>query len=90
MSDSNCICFQCKRPLIEMDSYGQQVWGCLNCKLWWLVRDPGRRHLSQEQLRSLNQAPNQMPCSASTEFGDSQGVNSLTAALAVSLLKDGG
>jgi hypothetical protein len=69
MSDSNCICFQCKRPLIETDSYGQLIWGCLNCKLWWLVRYSVRPRLSREQLRALNQAPNQMPCSASTEAG---------------------
>ena len=90
MSESNCICIKCKRPLIETNSYGLLVWGCVNCKLWWFVRDPGRSHLSHEQLRALNQAPNQVPCSVSIEFGDSQGVNSLTAALAVSLPKNGG
>jgi len=73
-----------------MDSYGLRVWGCVNCKLWGLGRDSGRPHLSQEQLRALNQARNQMLSSTSTEFGDSQAVNTLTAALAVSLLKNGG
>ena len=89
MSGSNCICFRCKRPLIETDSYGQLLWGCVNCKLWWLARDPGRSHLSQVQLRALNQAPNQIPCSTSIDVGDSQGINLLTAALGVSLLKNG-
>ena len=72
MSDSNCICFRCKRPLIETDSYGQLLWGCVNCKLWWLARDPGRSNLSQEQLRALNQAPNRI-ASATAEIGKSQG-----------------
>ena len=27
MSDLNRICFRCKQPLIEMNSYGQLVWG---------------------------------------------------------------
>ena len=45
MSDLNCICFRCKQPLIEMNSYGQLLWGCVNCKLWWLARDPVRSHL---------------------------------------------
>jgi hypothetical protein len=44
MSDSNCICFRCKQPLIEMNSYGQPVWGCVSCKLWWLARNPVRSH----------------------------------------------
>jgi len=67
MSHSNCFCFKCKQPLIETDSYEQLIWSCLNCKLWWLVRDPGRPHLSQEQLRVLNKAPNQMPCAAALD-----------------------
>ena len=59
MSNSNCICFRCKQPLIETDSYGELLWGCVNCKLWWLARGPVRPHLSQEQLLALNlnQAP---------------------------------
>ena len=59
MSDTNCICFRCKQPLIETNSYGQLLWGCVNCKLWWLARRPVRSHSSQEQLRALSQAPNQ-------------------------------
>ena len=75
MSDSNCICFRCKQPLIETNSYGQLLWGCVNCKLWWLARGPVRSHSSQEQLRALSQAPNQTPNSASTaEIGESQGI----------------
>ena len=84
MSDSNCICFRCKQPLIETD---RVTWGCVNCKLWWLARGPVRSHSSQEQLRALNQAPNQIPCR--TDVGDSQGIDLLTAALGVSLLKNG-
>ena len=54
MSDSNCICFRCKQPLIEMNSYGQLLWGCVNCKLWWLARNPVRSHCRRSTL-NLNQ-----------------------------------
>src|SRR4029079_8020537 len=50
MSDPNCICFRCRQPLIEMNSYGQLLWGCVNCKLWWLARGPVRSHSSPKQL----------------------------------------
>jgi hypothetical protein len=90
MSESNCYCFKCRRSLIEINSYGQLLAGCVSCNIWWETSGPVRPHLSQEQLRALNQAPNQIPSSTSTEFGDSQGVTSLTVALGVSLLKNGG
>jgi hypothetical protein len=78
MSDSNCICFRCKQPLIETNSYGQLLWGCVNCKLWWLARGPVWSHSPQEQ--ALNQAPNQTPNSASTaEIEESQGIGCHTA-----------
>ena len=56
---SNCHCFRCRRSLIEINSYGQLLWGCVNCKLWWEGRGPVRPHLSREQLLALNldQAP---------------------------------
>ena len=90
MSESNCYCFRCRQSLIEVNSYGQFLMGCVNCNIWWEARGPVRPHLSREQLRAFNQAPNQMPSSTSTEVGDSQGVNLLTAALGVGLLKTGG
>ena len=73
MSDLNCICFRCKQSLIETDSYGQLLWGCVNCKLWWLARGPGRAHVSQEQLRALNQAPNRIASATTAEIGEFQG-----------------
>ena len=59
MSESNCHCFRCRRLLIKINSYGQLLWGCVNCKLMWEGRGPVRPHLSREQLLALNldQAP---------------------------------
>jgi hypothetical protein len=57
MSESNCYCFRCRRSLIEVNSYGQLLTGCVNCNIWWEARGPVGPHLSQEQLRALNQTP---------------------------------
>ena len=27
-------CFQCIRPLIEIDHYGERLTGCLECNVW--------------------------------------------------------
>ena len=77
MSGSNCICFRCKRPLIETDSYGQLLWGCVNCKLWWLARGPVRSHSSQEQLRALNLNPPGTPDVDTGESGSAAELGTL-------------
>src|SRR5215213_299033 len=36
MPDSNCICFKCKRSLIDIvESRGLLLTGCVNCNIWW-------------------------------------------------------
>ena len=57
MPDLNCYCIKCKQTLMEIDSRGQLLTGCVNCNIWWAAKGPVRPHLSQEQLRALNQAP---------------------------------
>ena len=58
MPDSNCICFKCKRSLIEIvESSGLVLTGCVNCNIWWKASGgPVREYVSQETLRVLTQA----------------------------------
>ena len=54
----NCICFKCKRSLIEIvENRGRVLTGCVNCNIWWKASGgPVREYDSQETLRVLTQA----------------------------------
>jgi hypothetical protein len=54
MSDSASSCFECKRPLTEIDNYGQRLKGCLTCNIWWSVAGDKVR-LPEEDPRALHQ-----------------------------------
>ena len=48
-------CYNCGQELIEIDSRGERVTGCLTCNLWSAADDKGWRRLSEEDLRALHQ-----------------------------------
>jgi len=56
MSDESTVsyCFECKRPLTEIDNRGQLLTGCMTCNIWWSLRGAKVR-LSEEDLRALHQ-----------------------------------
>ena len=61
MSESTCYCFRCRQSLIEVNSYGRLLTGCVNCNIWWEAKGPVGPHLSQAQLLALNQATTGTP-----------------------------
>jgi hypothetical protein len=54
MSDeSTSACFECKRPLVEIDNRGQRLRGCMMCNIWWSLTGGGAVKLSVEDLEAL-------------------------------------
>jgi hypothetical protein len=51
MSDESTVCFECKRPLTEIDNY---LKGCLTCNICWSPEGTKVR-LPEEDLRALHQ-----------------------------------
>jgi len=49
----NPYCHECKRPLMAIDFYGEQLKGCLSCNIWWTENDTKKR-LSEVDLRALH------------------------------------
>jgi hypothetical protein len=47
MTEGVSYCFECKRPLVEIDNLGQRLRGCLTCKGGGVVK------LSVEDLQAL-------------------------------------
>ena len=35
------LCFECKRPLVEIDKRGHRLHGCVTCNKWWSVTGGG-------------------------------------------------
>ena len=33
------LCFECKRPLVEIDNRGRRLTGCMTCNIWWSADD---------------------------------------------------
>ena len=29
------LCFECKRPLVEIDNRGHRLHSCMTCNIWW-------------------------------------------------------
>jgi hypothetical protein len=47
-------CNQCKRPLIEIDHYGNRLIGCINCNRWgWPGSDNVFLELQEQDLKAL-------------------------------------
>ena len=56
MSDeSTSACFECNRPLVEVDNRGQRLRGCMTCNIWWSLTGGGAVRLSVEDLYALQQ-----------------------------------
>ena len=49
------LCFECKRPLVEIDKRGHRLHGCATCNKWWSVTGGGAVKLSVEDLDALQQ-----------------------------------
>ena len=43
-------CFECKRPLVEIDNRSQRLHGCMTCNIWWSFTGGGVVKLSVEDL----------------------------------------
>jgi hypothetical protein len=48
------LCFECKRPLVEIDNRGQRLHGCMTCNIWWSLTGGGAVKLSVEDLAALH------------------------------------
>jgi hypothetical protein len=48
-------CFECKRPLVEIDNRGHRLRGCLTCNIWWSVSGGGAVKLPVEDLQAFQQ-----------------------------------
>jgi hypothetical protein len=55
MTKGSSYCFECKRPLVEIDNRGHHLRGCLTCNIWWSLRGGGAVKLSVEDLYALQQ-----------------------------------
>jgi hypothetical protein len=53
MTEGTSYCFECKRPLIEIDNRGQRLHGCMTCNIWWPLRGAEMVKLSVEDLQAL-------------------------------------
>ena len=53
MTEATNHCFECKRPLVEIDNRGKRLTGSMNCNIWWSSDDKKVR-LSEEDLRALH------------------------------------
>ena len=53
MTEGTSYCFECKRPLVEIDNRGQRLRGCMTCNIWWSLRGAGPIKLSVEDLAAL-------------------------------------
>ena len=52
LSSGMTTCPQCKRFLIRVDAYGQQLYGCVTCNDWVTV-DGKPRKLSEADIGAL-------------------------------------
>jgi hypothetical protein len=55
MTEGTSYCFECKRPLIEIDNRGQRLRGCMTCNIWWPIGGGIGIKLSVEDLQALQQ-----------------------------------
>jgi hypothetical protein len=55
MTESISYCFECKRPLIEIDNRGKRLRGCMTCNILWSLTGGGAVKLSVEDLQALQQ-----------------------------------
>jgi hypothetical protein len=53
MTEGTSYCFECKRPLAEIDNRGQHLRGCMTCNIWWSADDKKVR-LSEVDLAVLH------------------------------------
>jgi hypothetical protein len=53
MTDEIRTCHECKRPLIDIDNYGERLTGCMTCNIWW-TGDNAKRRLSEADLHALH------------------------------------
>jgi hypothetical protein len=53
MTEATNGCFECKRPLVDIDNRGKRLTGCMTCNIWWSADDKQVR-LSEEDLSALH------------------------------------
>jgi hypothetical protein len=54
MTDDASYCFECKRPLVEIDNRGERLRGCMTCNIWWSLTGGAAVKLSVEDLAALH------------------------------------
>ena len=47
-------CFECRRPLVEIDNRDHRLYGCMTCNIWWSLTGSGAIKLSVEDLAALH------------------------------------
>jgi hypothetical protein len=52
MTEGSSYCFECKRPLVEIDNRGHRLRGCMTCNIWWSLTGGGAVKLSEEDLQA--------------------------------------
>jgi hypothetical protein len=55
MTEGSSYCFECKRPLVEIDNRDHRLPGYLTCNKWWSLKGGGAVKLSVEDLYALQQ-----------------------------------
>ena len=53
MNDETRTCHECKRPLIDVDNYGEWLRGCITRNIWW-TSDNTKKRLSEADLQALH------------------------------------
>jgi hypothetical protein len=54
MTEGVSYCFECKRPLVEIDNRGHRLRGCMTCDIWWSLTGGGAVKLSEDDLQALH------------------------------------
>lgn len=54
----NDTCPHCRRPLIEIDHYGERLIGCIACNHWGWEASALFMELQEEDLRGLRESVN--------------------------------
>jgi hypothetical protein len=53
MNDETRTRHECKRPLIDVDNYGERLRGCITRNIWW-TSDNTKKRLSEADLQALH------------------------------------
>ena len=67
-------CFECKRPLVEIDNRGQRLHRCMTCNIWWSLTGGGAVKSSVEDLAALYAPRTARPPRRKVMIGDEEAI----------------